>query len=212
MTMATEITMIRHGETIWNTEQRIQGQLNSKLTENGVLQAQLVGNALAKRTFDVLISSDLERAAETARIINTKLSLPHHFNANLRERSFGKLEGMTFAEMKEQYPDEFLAYKKRDPEYVIPKGESIQQLYTRVTSAIEDIAHKYPNSKVLIVSHGLVLEMMMYKTFAISLDKPRAFSINNSSISSFNIDGNNWFLKEWGVIEHLVSLNVLNEL
>jgi probable phosphoglycerate mutase len=210
--MATEITIVRHGETIWNVEQRIQGQKNSNLTENGILQAELVAEALTKREFDVLISSDLERAAETARIINKKLLLTHEYNSNLRERSFGIMEGKTIAEVKEQFPEEYPFYKEREPKYVISGGESIEQLYNRVTSEIEDIARKFYNRKVLIVSHGLVLEMMMYKTFSVDLDKPRVFSINNSSISSFYIDGNNWFLKEWGVIEHLVSLNVLNEL
>lgn len=210
--MATEITIVRHGETIWNTEKRIQGHLNSKLTENGILQAELVANALAKREFDVLISSDLERAADTAKIINTKLCLPHKYNSKLRERSFGILEGKTFAEIEKQHPEAYTSYKTRNPESVIQGGESINQLFNRVTSEIEDIARKFCNKKILIVSHGLVLEMMLYKTFNIELDKPRNFSINNSSISSFYINENNWFLKEWGVIEHLQSLNVLTEL
>lgn len=210
--MATEITIVRHGETNWNVEQRIQGQQNSKLTDNGILQAELAANALAKREFDVLISSDLERATETSRIINSKLALPYLDNSNLRERSFGVFEGKNFTEIKQQYPEEYLLYKQRDPKHIIPKGESIEQLFNRVISEIETIAHKYNNQKVLIVSHGLVLEMMMYKTFQIELDKPRAFSINNSSISSFYINKDSWFLKEWGVIEHLVSLDVLNEL
>ncbi|QIA07575.1 histidine phosphatase family protein [Draconibacterium halophilum] len=210
--MATEITIIRHGETIWNAQRRIQGQRNSKLSENGILQAELVAKALDKRQFDILISSDLERAVETARIINTQLVLPHEYNVKLRERSFGVVEGLNFEEMKHQYPDEFRRYKERDPEFAFPGGESIQQLFNRVTVEIEDIARKFDQQKVLIVSHGLVLEMMMYKTFSINLTDPRTFSINNSSISSFYIDGANWFLKEWGVIEHLVSRNVLNEL
>ncbi len=210
--MATEITIVRHGETTWNVEKRIQGHSNSKLTENGLLQAELVGNALAKRQFNVLISSDLERAAETAKIINKTLLLPHEYNPNLRERSFGIMEGKTFSEIKQQLPEEYEAYKKRQTNHIIPEGESIEQLFKRVTNEIENISRKYHNQKVLIVSHGLVLEMMMYKTFSIELGKPRVFSINNSSISSFYIDGNSWFLKEWGVIEHLVSRNVLNEL
>ena len=210
--MATEITIVRHGETVWNEQQRIQGQQNSRLTENGLLQAELVADALAKREFDALISSDLERAAQTARIINLRLFLPIEYNQNLRERSFGVLEGMTFAEIKQQYPDDYALFIERNPEYVIPQGESYNQLFARVTSEIEDIAREYYNGKVLIVAHGLVLEMMMYKTFSIALDKTRVFSINNSSISTFYIDGDNWFLKEWGVIEHLVSMDVLTEL
>ncbi len=210
--MATEITIIRHGETIWNVQQRIQGQRNSKLSENGILQAELVANALAKREFDILISSDLERAVETAKIINKQLQLPFEYNANLRERSFGKVEGMSFAEINQQYPVEFHRYKQRDPKFAFTGGESIEQLFKRVTTEIEAIANKCMDQKVLLVSHGLVLEMMMYKTFNIRLSQPRSFSINNSSISSFYIDGDRWFLKEWGVIEHLVSLNVLNEL
>ena len=86
--MATEITIIRHGETIWNAQQRIQGQRNSKLSENGIRQAGLVAKALAKREFDVLISSDLERAVETAEIINKELLLPLGYNENIRERSY----------------------------------------------------------------------------------------------------------------------------
>lgn len=210
--MATEITIIRHGETMWNVQKRIQGQRNSKLSENGITQAELVAKALAKREFDVLVSSDLGRAIETAKIINKQLLLPHEYNANLRERSFGIFEGKNFAEIEEKYPKEFLRYKERNPEFVVPGGESIQQMYKRITSEIESVARKFKDQKVLIVSHGLVLEMMMYRTFNLNLDEPRAFSINNSSISSFYIDENNWFLKEWGVIEHLVSLNVLNEL
>nr|WP_319571218.1 histidine phosphatase family protein [uncultured Draconibacterium sp.] len=210
--MATEITIIRHGETMWNVQKRIQGQRNSKLSENGITQAELVAKALAKREFDVLVSSDLGRAIETAKIINKQLLLPHEYNANLRERSFGIFEGKNFAEIEEKYPEEFLRYKERNPEFVVPGGESILQMYKRITSEIESVARKFKDQKVLIVSHGLVLEMMMYRTFNLKLDEPRAFSINNSSISSFYIDENNWFLKEWGVIEHLVSLNVLNEL
>ena len=210
--MATEITIVRHGETVWNAQMRIQGHCNSDLTENGILQAELVGKALAKREFDVLFSSDLERAAETARIINTNLLLPHHLKPNLRERSFGVLEGMTIAEIKEQYPTEYAHYIQRDPKFVIPEGESPEQLYQRIVSEIEVIANQFRNQKILIVAHGLVLEMMMYRTFNIPLDNPRVFSINNSSISSFYIDDQKWFLKEWGVIEHLVSLNVLTEL
>ncbi len=210
--MATEITIIRHGETMWNVQKRIQGQRNSSLSENGITQAELVAEALAKREFDVLISSDLERAVETAKIINKQLSLTHKYNLNLRERSFGIFEGKNFAEIEEKYPEEFRRYKERNPEFVVPGGESIEQMYDRVTSEIEAIARKFKDQKVLIVSHGLVLEMMMYKTFNLKLDEPRSFSINNSSISSFYIDEDNWFLKEWGVIEHLVSLNVLTEL
>nr|WP_321355335.1 histidine phosphatase family protein [uncultured Draconibacterium sp.] len=210
--MATEITIIRHGETMWNVQKRIQGQRNSKLSENGITQAELVAKALAKREFDVLISSDLERALETANIINKQLLIPHKYSANLRERSFGIFEGKNFAEIEEKYPEEYRRYKERNPEFVVPGGESLQQLYQRVTSEIEAIAHKFKDQNVLIVSHGLVLEMMMYKTFNLKLDEPRTFSINNSSISSFYIDEDNWFLKEWGVIEHLFSVNVLNEL
>ena len=210
--MATEITIIRHGETIWNAQQRIQGQRNSKLSENGIRQAGLVAKSLAKREFDVLISSDLERAAETAGIINKLLQLPLEYNENMRERSFGIVEGMTLAEMKEKFPREYRSYKEREPGFKFSGGESIEQLFNRVTSEIEAIARKFENKKVLIVSHGLVLETMMYKTFNIKLNSPRVFSINNSSISSFYIDRDNWFLKEWGVIEHLVSLNVLTEL
>lgn len=210
--MATEITIVRHGETEWNSQKRIQGQNNSNLTENGIIQAHRVAEALSKRDFDMLISSDLGRAIETAEIINQELNLPYFTNANLRERSLGIIEGKTYNEAKQLYPADFEKFLNRDPNYSFPNGESLQQLYTRVVTTINNIEQKYNGQKILIVSHGLVLEMMMYKTFNIPLTNQRSFSINNSSISSFYINNDNWFLKEWGVIEHLVSLNVLNEL
>ena len=210
--MATEITVIRHGETVWNTEKRIQGQLNSELTENGILQAELVAGALKKRSFDVLITSDLGRTAHTARIINNELQLPFQLNSNLRERNFGILQGKKYLEIERHLGADYHFFKQREPDYEVPEGESIGQLYRRVTSEIENLSNKYKDQNVLIVAHGLVLEMIMYKTFSVPLNNSRVFSINNSSISSFYIDNDNWFLKEWGVIEHLVSLNVLNEL
>jgi probable phosphoglycerate mutase len=210
--MAANITIVRHGETEWNVQKRIQGQHNSNLTNNGVYQAKLAAEALKKRDFDVLISSDLGRAVDTAKIINKQLNLEHMLSSGLRERSFGIAEGKTYEEIKKIYPVDFGFYIKRNPKHAFKDGESLTHLYNRVVDEINNIAEKYNGQNVLIVSHGLVLEMMMYKTFNREVNQSRVFSINNSSINTFTVDNNNWFLKEWGVIEHIISLNVLNEL
>jgi 2,3-bisphosphoglycerate-dependent phosphoglycerate mutase len=209
---ATRLTIVRHGETEWNKTLQLQGHGDSALTQTGIEQAVLVAESLKTRKFDVLISSDLGRAIHTAQIINRSLKLSLIVERNLRERSFGIMEGLTRDDIKDKYKDIFDAYITRVVNFEIPEGESLVEFNNRVIEALHSIARNYKNKSVLIVAHGGVLDCVIRHIFSINLDDPRCFSLFNTSVNTIYIDNNLWSLEEWGNIEHLHKIAVLNEM
>lgn len=207
----TEFTIVRHGETEWNKNMRLQGFTDSPLTKKGIKQAELLGKELRCRQYDVLIVSDLYRAEHTARILNQHFNLEIIKNIGLRERSFGIMEGLTREEIEQKYAETYHAYMKRKSTYEIPKGESLVRFYNRVITALEDIINQYKNRKILIVSHGGVLDCVIRHIFHLKLDDSRNFTIYNTSVNSFIIKNNKWILEEWGNINHLKKENTLSE-
>jgi 2,3-bisphosphoglycerate-dependent phosphoglycerate mutase len=210
--ITTKITIIRHGETEWNVSMRLQGNQNSELTLRGKKQVELVAKALSRRDFNVLISSDQGRAVNTAEIINKYHNLKMILNKNLRERNFGIMEGLTREEIAIKFPDVHDGYIKRKSEYQIPDGESLVQLYTRVTCELNNINKQYEGSKILIVTHGGVLDCLMRMVFSYSLDVSRNFSIYNAAINTFSIQNNRWNLEEWGNIDHINCIDSFGEI
>src|SRR5690349_16626448 len=118
--LATRFIVVRHGETEWNVEQRIQGAGNSPLTARGLAQADAIGERLARESFDVLVSSDLGRALQTAGRIAARTGHAVVPDARLRERNFGIGEGLTYAEIDARYPGAFSRTQQMDPDYRVP--------------------------------------------------------------------------------------------
>jgi 2,3-bisphosphoglycerate-dependent phosphoglycerate mutase len=198
----TRVTMVRHGETEWNVAMRLQGKQDSNLTKNGLHQVKLVSDALSTYNFDILISSDLGRAMKTAEIINKKHNLEIISDSSLRERNFGIMEGLTREQIQDRYPEVFNGYMDRKDIYCIPEGESLVDFYERVTIGLRHLTKTYAGKNMLIVSHGGVLDCVMRMVFNYSLSAPRRFSIYNASVNSFTVIGDDWFLEQWGNIDH----------
>jgi 2,3-bisphosphoglycerate-dependent phosphoglycerate mutase len=208
----TRLTIVRHGETEWNIAMRLQGKQDSALTKLGRKQAEYTARALRDRKFDVLISSDQGRAVETANIINAYHQLKLNLSQNLRERNFGIMEGLTREEVAQKYPEVHEGYMNRKSNYQVPNGESLVQLYARVTTELKRIADEWKGKNILIISHGGVLDCTMRMVFAISLDVRRNFSIYNASINTFLYNNGRWDLEEWGNIEHFRGTGSMDEL
>jgi probable phosphoglycerate mutase len=208
----TIITIVRHGETEWNRAMQLQGQQDSALTEIGVEQARQLSERIKYRKFDVMVSSDLLRAKHTASILNKHLNLKIIENRSLRERSFGIMEGMTREEIRDTHREVYDAYMSRKSSYQIPNGESLIQFNNRVIEAIENLAETFRGKKILIVSHGGVLDCVMRKIFNVKLDDERRFSLYNTSVNTVAIEEKYWTLEEWGNLEHMNQTVVLNEL
>jgi len=198
----SRVTVVRHGETEWNLSRRVQGQKNSQLTDTGIKQAELTSEALKDEKFDVLYSSDLQRARETAEIINRPHNLEHRIEIDLRERDFGIMEGYTLAEVQEKFPEVYSGYKSRDESYIIPDGENLVNLYGRVKNAVNRIVGENQGKHILIVTHGGVMDCMLRRVFDYPLSGMRTFSLYNASINRFSVVNEKWFLEEWGNINH----------
>jgi phosphoserine phosphatase len=146
--------LVRHGETAWNAEQRMQGWRDSALTERGVRHARSHAALLEREAVQALVVSPLGRARETAAIINARLGLPTRIDARLKERSYGDWEGLTLDEIERRWPDEW-ADRRRDPfHFRPPGGESLADLIARIAAAIDEVSG-HDAERVAIVSHGM---------------------------------------------------------
>jgi probable phosphoglycerate mutase len=209
--MNTILFAVRHGETEWNSIEKQQGHLDSPLTKNGILQAQLLADGLVGKNIDILFSSDLGRAFQTATIIAEKLSLSIHTDPGLRERNLGIMQGLTKKDFAGKFPLEASRFNTGDPDYILPEGESARQRYTRCIDCAEKLIKQEVGKKILIVAHGGVLESFFYKATNTPLTEPRRFSLFNASINSFCISDNQWILDTWGEIAHLKEMRILDD-
>lgn len=142
----TEFVLVRHGETDWNAAQRIQGSTDIPLNDGGREQAKLAADGLRDIAWDVILSSPLQRAYETATIIVRELGLNDAMietNPDLRERGYGLAEGLTIAERKVRFPDD-----------IWPDAESPEQMNSRTGTVIHELAEIHAGKRILIVAHG----------------------------------------------------------
>jgi probable phosphoglycerate mutase len=209
--MPTRVYVVRHGETEWNSMGRQQGHLDSPLTDLGIRQAHLLAKGLAKKKIDILYSSDMGRAVLTAEIIAAMLSLPVHTEARLRERNLGILQGLTKEEFEERYPEAARLFDARDPDYVLPGGESLRQSFDRCVSCAEEIARENEGRNVLIVAHGGVLRGFFHKATDAPMVGPRRYSLFNAGLNTFRISEREWSLDTWGEIAHLEDTAALDD-
>ena len=202
----TKVIVVRHGETEWNMAGRQQGHMDSPLTELGLKQAEAVGAFLTDAGIDVVYSSDLGRASTTANIIDSCVKSGVTLDGRLRERNLGTTQGLTLGEFSERYSAEYDKFFAGDPDYIIPEGESIRQRFDRSTSCIEELAVACAGKKILLVTHGGVLDGMFRKAVGLPLNTARTFSLFNAGINEFTIAEGSWNLDSWGLTQHLGGL------
>ena len=199
----TKVLLIRHGQTSWNIEGRIQGYLDSPLTEVGLAQAEALAARLATEALDALHSSDLGRTRQTADPIVAATGLAPVFDSGLRERNYGDWEGRTFEEIKRDFPEQYERFVRRDPHATAPAGESAVQFQDRVVAALTRLARGHGGRCVAVVTHGGVLGVMYRHAMGLGLDAPRDYSIANASINRLHFDGSSWRVESWGEVAHL---------
>ncbi|HEU4851899.1 MAG TPA: histidine phosphatase family protein [Telluria sp.] len=211
----TSIILIRHGETAWNAERRLQGHTDIALNTEGQRQAEALARALAGERFDAIGASDLQRAHQTAAAVARHHGLPVAQDARLRERCYGAFEGKLYADIARQYPSEWEAWQARDVDSVPPAGErpaeSFRAFYQRSLGAILDWAARHPGKSLALVAHGGVLECAYRAAHNMVLESPRSFPIRNASINRFRVDGGKLVLESWGETAHLAE-KALDEL
>lgn len=206
----TTIIAVRHGETEWNRVGRQQGHLDSPLTPLGKQQALSMADALSGRSVQLIYSSDLGRAQETATIIAKRMNLQVRTDARLRERNLGILEGQTMSQFREKHPSEAASLASGDPDFALPGGESVRQVFVRNVGCVEEIARKHAGNTVLIVAHGGVLNSIFRKAVQLLLETRRSFSLFNAAVNVFTVADSGWRLETWGDVSHLRSIPTLD--
>ena len=200
----TRIIAVRHGETAWNADARIQGQRDIGLNETGRWQAQRVGQALAEEPITAVYSSDLERAQATAQSISEVKGVPVIPHEGLRERSFGMFEGKTFDEIHQTWPEHAHNWRKRIPEWQPPEGgESLIQLRERVTRTVQELAAKHPGEQIVVVAHGGVLDALYRVATGQEVNSPRTWELPNGAINRLLWTPQGFTLVGWSDTQHL---------
>ena len=165
----TRLYLVRHGQSAGNAEGRFGGHSPTPLSELGRQQAEMTAHALSKEKIDAVYSSDLLRAIQTAQPLAERLNLTLRTVAAFRERKVGVLEGLTFDESKERFPQDYYALVNRNIHHVITDGESYRQLLKRATNALHEVLRTHYGGKVVIFSHtGAICFLTLYLLGAIN--------------------------------------------
>ena len=199
----TRLILVRHAETPWNRERRMQGHTDTPLSDTGKAQAQALGRRLADGRFAALYSSDLSRAYDTARAIALHSGRQIISDARLRERAFGIFEGLTSAEMAERYPEDYARFDWRDPDYVMSGGESARAFWERSLACLAEIGERHAGDDVVVVTHGLVLDAVYREAHELAHNEPRPVPLLNASLNAFTYKAGMWFMETWGDVAHL---------
>jgi len=200
---ATRIVAVRHGETVWNAEMRMQGQLDTRLSARGERQARRTAAALAGEGIEAIVSSDLVRAAATAAAIAEVVGLPVATDTGLRERSFGVFQGWTYAEIDARWPEEAARWRRHDPTFAPEGGESLVEFDARAVAALTRIAAAARGRTILVVSHGGVLDCLYRAATGLGLDAPRSWQLANAAINRVLFTGERFTLVGWSDTAHL---------
>jgi probable phosphoglycerate mutase len=199
----SQLILIRHGETLWNRERRMQGHSDSPLSEIGVRQAQLLARRLNEMKFTSLYCSDSGRAHHTARSVAELTGHELIVEPRLRERHFGVFEGLTALEIEAQHPEAYGRFKSRDPHYVVPGGESAAAFRDRALACLAEIAGRHAGELVVVVTHGLVCDVAYRAAKGIDLTVRRDFDLVNAGINRFRYERGAWHSEVWGDAAHL---------
>ncbi len=200
----TRVIAVRHGETAWNVETRIQGQIDIPLNDTGRWQAAQLAAAVAHEPLAAVYASDLERAHATARALAQSRGLSVVADAELRERAFGSFEGQTFAEIEAQWPDDAQRWRRRDAEYGPPDGgERLADFYQRCVAAAARLAAAHPGQTIALVTHGGVLDCWYRAATRLALHAPRTWQIGNASINRLLYTPTGFTLVGWSDTLHL---------
>ena len=198
----TEIILIRHGETEWNSQQRMQGHSNSDLSSVGQAQIQALGQWMKNAPFDHIYSSDSLRAKQTAEAITQFSGHELKIDLRLREKNLGVFEGLTSEEARKRHPEVFRLFKTAGSKYVIDEGESTQQLQDRALEIVDEIRIKHPEERVLLVTHGGFIRVVMKHSLGLSLESPTRFLIRNTGVFRL-VWEDKWIVSQMGGVPHL---------
>ena len=203
-TTPTKMLLLRHGETPLSIEKRFSGRGDPDLTDRGRAQASASAGRLGERNVDVIVTSPLARARQTADIVGSALGVPVVVDDDFAETDFGDWEGLTFAEVRERWPEAMTKWLA-DPAVAPPGGESFVATAKRVAAARERLLSSYDGSNVVVVSHVTPIKLMVRDALAAPMDV--LFRIHLETASLCEMD---WFADGNSVVRSLNDVGHLD--
>lgn len=183
----TVICLIRHGKTDWNKQQRIQGRSNIPLNKEGIEQVEEACAAVRETRWDALYTSPLERAKQTAQLLQASSSVPLYVEDAFIEKSFGDVEGEPYTKVFSTYPDG-----------VYPNAETDENVIARVLRQFEVIQKEHPNERVLVVTHGAVIHALLAH-FAVIPAGLEYIILHHLCMNTFSYDNGKWGITSYNV-------------
>jgi probable phosphoglycerate mutase len=190
MPLATNVLLVRHGQSRGNAERRFGGHTATPLSTRGRNQAQATALTLKAESLTAIYSSDLARAIETARPLSNLTGLPINGTTAFRERSVGVMEGLTFEDAAQQHPEQYAALLRRDFEHVLTGGESYRQLLDRARQKLDEIIEENHGGRIAVFSHtGTICILVLHLMGALDSPelKPVWISSGNCGITRFEL-------------------------
>ena len=199
------ICLVRHGETDWNAQRRLQGHIDIELNAAGRAQASAAATGLRETSFHAAYSSDLHRAKQTAEILLQNTPLTPVLLPQLRERFFGAFQGLTYEEAQSQYPEAYCAFAARSPNASLPgEAETLTAFYARIEAVLNALAQTHLGKTLLVVTHGGALDMAYRVASALPLTTPRHFHLHNAALNWLIFHPETgWQIDSWGDRRHL---------
>jgi probable phosphoglycerate mutase len=210
----TDLILLRHGETDWNRQRRIQGQLDTPLNDEGIRQAAAAAARLATEAARWglaarpggpparLVSSDLLRCRQTAAPIAAALGLDCGLEARLRERAYGVFEGRTYPEIRGEDASRFDRWQARDPDFQVEGAESLRGFAQRVESVLADLAEAHRGRTLVLVTHGGVLDVTYRMARGLPLEAQRDFDVPNAGLNRLRFSAGRFEILHWGDVTH----------
>jgi alpha-ribazole phosphatase/probable phosphoglycerate mutase len=183
----TRFLIVRHGETAWNAEGRVQGHLDIALTEKGIEQAKLASRKLESEKIDVVYSSDLKRALVTGEIIAEPHGLHVRTTPLLREAMLGAWQGLTMKEAAERFPDDYAAYSKDSIGHRPPGAETLQEVIDRCRAFLDLAIMECPNCTVAVAAHGGAIRGILAAAFGLGPELYRRVRLDNGGLTVLEI-------------------------
>jgi probable phosphoglycerate mutase len=200
----TRLLAVRHGETAWNVDQRIQGHLDIPLNDTGHWQARQLAGALAREEIAAIYASDLQRAAQTAQPVAETIGLPVCLDEGLRERAFGDFEGLSFEQIQAQWPEQARRWRLREADFT-PQGagESLRSFALRIQQTVDRLARQHAGQQILLVAHGGVMDALYRAATRLDTQAPRSWQLANAAVNRLLWTPEGLTLVGWADTQHL---------
>jgi probable phosphoglycerate mutase len=195
--------LVRHGQSTWNREHRIQGQLDPPLSDEGRRQAELLGRRLAGRPLAGFYASDLKRAFETAEAIGALVDFMPEPTPGLREIYLGDWEGLRVEDIAERFPGAWARWGEEPDWDLVPGGEGAARFEARVIATLDKILDRHSHGDVLVVTHGGVIQVALHRVIGRPSKGLFPFKIQNASISVIEVRGGRMVIGGSNDVAHL---------